>query len=178
MLAATVSQVMDGDPRRMHGGNGFSSYSTLQRASSCCRQNLRDPDEIVSSSGQYEEPLHQATATMAGLTQTADSLHPPERFFDPLALDGADPIARMTGRARIDCRPAVGIVLRDMRRAAAFTAASNKVRSIIVLVAAHRAARPGIVLDHIERSCALGRAVGLGQARIDDEPIAVLYHQI
>ena len=115
---------------------------------------------------------------MAGLAQTADGLDPAERFFDPLALDRADAIAGMAGGARIDRRAAVGIVLRDMRRAAALATAGDEVSGVIVLVAAHRAAGPGIVLDHVERGGALGRAVGLGQPRIDDEPVAVLRHQM
>jgi hypothetical protein len=56
----------------------------------------------------------------------------------------------MPARARIDRRAAVGIVLRDVRRAAALTAASNKIGSVIVFVAAHRAAGSGIVLDHVD----------------------------
>jgi NitT/TauT family transport system ATP-binding protein len=85
---------------------------------------------------------------MPGLARTADRLDPPEWFFDPLALDRADAIAGMAGRARVDRRAAVGIVLRDMRRAAALAAAGDKVGGVIVLVGAYGAARPGIVLDH------------------------------
>jgi hypothetical protein len=57
---------------------------------------------------------------MSGLAQAAHRLHPPERFFDAFALDRADAIAGMASRTRIDRRPAVGLVLRDVRRAAAF----------------------------------------------------------
>jgi hypothetical protein len=58
---------------------------------------------------------------MSGLAQAAHRLQPPERFFDAFALDRADAIAGMATRARIDRRPAVGVVLRDVRRAAAYT---------------------------------------------------------
>jgi len=105
---------------------GFASYSMLQTDSSGCRQNFRDTNEIVGSGGQHEEPFDQATTTMAGLAQAADRLHPPERLFDPLALDCADAIAGMPGGARINRRAAIGIVLRDMRRAAALTTACDK----------------------------------------------------
>jgi hypothetical protein len=63
---------------------------------------------------------------MPGLAQTTDSLHPPKGFFDPPALDRADAMAGMADRARADCRAAVGIVLRGMRRAAALPAAGDK----------------------------------------------------
>src|SRR4029077_12745202 len=115
---------------------------------------------------------------MSCLAQAADGLHPAERLFDPFALDRADAIAVMAGGGRIDRRTAVGVVLRDMRGAAAFAAAGDEVSGVVVLVAAHRAAGSGIVLDHVERGRALRRAVGLGQPRIDDEPIAVLCHQM
>src|SRR5438067_1293695 len=125
--------------RSFRNGGRHQSESALQTGSSGCRQNFRDADEIVGSCGQYEEPFHQATTAISGLAQAADGLHPPERFFDPFALDRADAIAGMPGRAGIDRRAAVGIVLRDMRRAAALAAAGDEVGGVIVLVAAHRA---------------------------------------
>jgi len=65
-----------------------------------------------------------------------------------------------------------------MRRAAALTATGDKVGGVIVLVGAHGAARLGIVLDHVEGGRSLRRTVGLGEARIDDQPVAVLHHQM
>ena len=64
---------------------------------------------------------------MTGLAQAADGLDPAERFLDLLAFDGADPIAGVPCRASIDRRATVGIVLRDMRRAAAFATAGDEV---------------------------------------------------
>src|SRR5262249_16256992 len=43
---------------------------------------------------------------------------------------------------------------------------------------ANRAARLSIILDHVEGGRAFRRAVGLGHPRIDDEPVAVLRHQM
>src|SRR5262245_18113240 len=115
---------------------------------------------------------------MPCLAQPADGLDPAEWFLDPLALDRADAIADMTGRACIDRRAAVGVVLCDMRRAAAFATAGDELSGVIILVAAHRATGLGIVVDHGERGGALGGAVGLGEPRIDDEAVAVLHHQM
>src|SRR6266516_4685933 len=84
----------------------------------------------------------------------------------------------MAGRAPIDRRAAVGVVLCDMWRAAAFTTTGDEVGRVIILVAAHGAAGLSIVVDHVQRGRALGRAVGLGQPGIDDEPVAVLHHQV
>ena len=36
----------------------------------------------------------------------------------------------------------------------------------------------GIVINHVEGSGPLGRAVGLGQTRIDDDVVSVLGHQM
>src|SRR5258707_7305040 len=103
---------------------------------------------------------------MRVLAQPADGLHPAKGFFDPFALDRADAIAGMAGRARVDRGAAVGIVLRDMRRTAAFAAAGDKVGGVAVLVPAHRAAAAGTVLDHVERVPALCCAGLLCRARI------------
>src|ERR1700741_1853055 len=156
----------------------FVSCFSLQTDSSRCCQHLRNTNEIVGRGGEHEEPLDQAAATMSGLAQSTDGLHPSEWFFDPLAADCAETIAEMSGRAPIDRRAAVGVVLRDMGCAAALAATGDELGSVIVLVAAHRAARLGIVLDHVERGRSLRRTVGLGEARIDDQPVAVLHHQM
>jgi hypothetical protein len=70
------------------------------------------------------------------------------------------------------------VVLRDMRRAAEFATAGDKIGGVKVLVATHGAATSDIVLDHAERGGTLCRAVGLGQSRIDDERVAVLHRQM
>src|SRR5258708_6934852 len=127
MFAMRTIGVMGRDRRRMCGiGCDFASYSSLQTDSSRRDQKLRNANEIVGDRGQDEEPLHQAAPAMPGLAETADGLHPSKGFFDPLALDRADAIAGMTGGARVDRGTAVGIVLRDMRRAAAFSAGRGK----------------------------------------------------
>lgn len=128
--------------RRRTPGSGcrVSSFSMLQTDSSRCCQNFEDANEVVGGRGQYKEPLHQASASievMTGLAQPADRLDPAERLLDPLSPDGADEIAGMAGGARIDCRGAMGIVLGDMRGAAALATARDKVSSVVVLVAAH-----------------------------------------
>src|SRR5271154_1544809 len=159
-------------------GDHFASFSRLQADSSRRRQNFGDANEVVGGRGQYEEPLHQVSSSMACLAQPADGLDPAERLLDPLALDRADAIAGMTGGARIDGRTAIGVVLRDMRRAATFATAGNKLGSVIILVGSDRAARLGVILDHVERGRPLRGAVGLGQSRIDDQAVAVLRHQM
>jgi hypothetical protein len=112
----------------------FVSSSVLQTDSCCCGQKLWNSNEIVGGCGENEEPLDQSAAAMAGLAQAADSLNPAERFFDPLALHRADAIAGMTSGAAIDCRAAISIILRDVRRATALAAARDKVGGVIVLV--------------------------------------------
>src|SRR5262249_30166943 len=130
----------------------FASSSELQAASRYRGQDFWDANEIVGRRCQDEEPFHQATPTVASLAQAADGLHPPEWLLDPLALDRADAVAGMPGRARIDRRTAVAIVLRDVRCTAAFTTACDEVGRVIVLVGAHRAAQLGLVRDHVELS--------------------------
>src|SRR5208283_3908062 len=80
-----------------------------------------------------------------------------------ISLVRADAIAGMPSGAAIDCRAAISIILRDVRRATALAAARDKVGGVIVLVTSYRAAGSGVILDHVERRRALGRPVGLGQ---------------
>src|SRR5579872_3273361 len=94
MLAGRTTGMMDRAPRFLGGmGCGFASYSSLQPASSHCDQKFWNANEIVGASGEDEEPFHQVAPAMSGLAQAANGLHPPKRFFDPLALDCADTIA-------------------------------------------------------------------------------------
>jgi hypothetical protein len=51
----------------------------------------------------------------------------------------------MPGRARVDRRAAVGVVLRDVRRAAALAATGDKVGGVIVLVGAHGEEREAVL---------------------------------
>src|SRR6516162_4242949 len=108
-------------PMRCIGGVG-GSFLALQTDSSRRGQQLWDANEVVGCGGEHEEPLDQAATAMPRLAQAADRLDPPERLLDQLAFDGADPIAGMAGGTRVDRRAAVGVVLRDMRRAAALAA--------------------------------------------------------
>jgi hypothetical protein len=52
-------------------------------------------------------------------------------------------------------RAAVGVILRDMWRAAAFTTTGDEVGRVIILVATHSAAGLSIVVDHVQRGRAL-----------------------
>src|SRR5262249_2455766 len=179
VMRAARTQSMDRLRRRTHTiGGYFASFSTLQADSHRCRQKFWDANEVVCCSSEHEEPFDQAATAKQSLAHTPYRVDPPDRFFDLVALDGADPIAGMAGRARIDGRTAVSVVLRNMRRAAALAAAGDEVGRVIALVSANRAAGPGSVLDHIERRSAFGRAISLGHPRIDEEPIAVLHHQM
>src|SRR5215469_15670971 len=149
----------------------------LKTDSSHGSQKLGDADEVIGGRGQDEEPFDQLAPTMACLAQAANRLDPSERLFDPLSLDRAEAITRVAGGATVDRRATVGVILRDVRRAAAFAAAGDEIGRVIVFVAANRAAWLGVVLDHFQGGGPLGRAVGLGQAGIHDETIAVFHHQ-
>src|ERR1700730_8435194 len=115
-MFAMVTKGQRGDQRRRRRKIDylFVSYFTLQTDSSRCGENFRDANQIVCRCRQHKEPFHQAASAMSGLAQAAHRLHPPERFVDAFALERADAIAGMASRARIDRRPAVGVVLRDV----------------------------------------------------------------
>ncbi|MET4022086.1 Xaa-Pro aminopeptidase [Bradyrhizobium sp. S3.2.12] len=99
-------------------GDHFASFSTVKADSSDRCQEFGDANEVVGGRSRYKEPLHQVSASMARLAQPADGIDPAERLLDLLALNHADAIAGITSGARIDCRAAIGVVLRAMRHAA------------------------------------------------------------
>src|SRR5947209_17043867 len=118
MFASATRGSMGRDRRCKRGiGYVFASSSTLQTDSSRFRQDLWNANEIVGGSGQDKEPFDQGPSAMACLAQTSNGLDPAEGFLDPLPLDRADAIAGVAGRAGIDRRAAVRVVLRDVRRA-------------------------------------------------------------
>src|SRR6202040_184356 len=174
MFPMAANGEMGGDPRCLFG----IRYSTLQTDSLRCGQNLRDANEIVGGGGKDKKPLDQLPPAMTGLTQTADGLHPAERFLDPLALLHADGIARMARRARIDCRAAVCIVLCHMWHSATFAAPGDEIGGVVILVGADRAAGTGILVDHAEGGGAFGRSIGFSQPGVNNQPIPVFGHQM
>src|SRR5690349_14518440 len=89
-----------------------SSFSTFRTESSRLSHELWNANEIASSCRQHEEPFDELSPAVTCLSQAANGFDPAERLFDPLTLDRADAIAGMTRGAGIDCRAAVGIVLR------------------------------------------------------------------
>ena len=127
------------------GRGGFrpfaDAFSTLRTDSSRRRsKQFRNADEIVGGSGEDEDPLDQPPTAVSRTAQGGHCLHPAEGLFNALAFDLADGIAGVTGRPCINRRAAVGVVLRDMWRAASFAAAGDEVRRVVVFVAGNGAA--------------------------------------
>src|ERR1700730_19435197 len=116
-------------------------FASLQTHLRDGRQKLWDPDKIVSDGCEDKEPFAQVTPTMPVLSQAASRLDPAEGLLDPLSLNHADGIASMAGRATIDCRAAIGVVLRNMRSAAAFAAADDEAGSVVEVVGRPRGGR-------------------------------------
>ena len=80
---------------------GFSAISRCRkaadaalgrfRADSSCRQQPRQPDQIVSRGPEHKHPLHPVHPAQFGLRHAADLLDPAVCLLDPLANDLADP---------------------------------------------------------------------------------------
>jgi hypothetical protein len=153
------------------------TFPTLKADSSCGCQNRGDANEIVSGRREDEEPFDQGAATVPGLAEPTNGFEPTERFLDLLSLDHADAIAGVMRGPRINGRPAIGVVLRHMGRAAALATSSDEVRGVIAFVGAN-GARFGVVINHVKGSGAFSRTVGLCEPSVDDELVAVLRQQM
>src|SRR6516165_1588593 len=154
------------------------SFPLLQADSSCGCQNRGDANEVVGSGRENEEPFNQAATAVPGLAEATNGFQPAERLLDLLSLDRADAIARVARGPRVNCRPAIGVILGHMRRAATLATSGDEVRGVIVFVGAHGASRLGIVIDHVKGGGAFSCAVGFSEPRVDDESVAVLCHQM
>src|SRR5215467_1436912 len=154
------------------------AFPTLEADSSRGCQNRGDANEIVSGRREDEEPFDQGAATVPGLAEATNGFEPTERYLDLLSLDHADAIAGVTRGPRINGRPAIGVVLGHMGRAAALATSSDEVRGVIAFVGANGASRFGVVINHVKGSGAFSRTVGLREPSVDDEPVAVLRRQM
>jgi hypothetical protein len=93
----------------------INSAPILQTDSSRCRENFRDANQIGRRCRQNKEPFHQAASAIGSCASRPPSSST-RKVLRAFALDRADAIAGMASRARIDRRPAVGVVLRDLTR--------------------------------------------------------------
>src|SRR6266566_4941107 len=90
---------------------GGTIFSGRQAHYSLTGHQLSDSYQVVSGGGEDEDPVHPFGTSMAQLAQQSNRLQPAEYLFDPFALTLTDLIALMAGRATVDSRPAIGVVL-------------------------------------------------------------------
>ena len=60
-------------------------------------EERRNTNQIISGRDEDEKPFNQVAAAMQGFAQSSNGLHPPERFFDPLAGGQTDAIGGIMG---------------------------------------------------------------------------------
>src|SRR6266851_6377751 len=71
------------------------------------REQRPHADQIERRRGKDEGPVDACAAAVPELAQQANGLHPAEALLDPLALLLTERVARMAGRAGIDCTATV-----------------------------------------------------------------------
>src|SRR5712692_10910939 len=110
---------------------------------------------------------------MSGLAHQPDCLHPAEDLFDALAFLLAHGVTGMTSGSAVDGTGAICVVLRDVRGDIHAPALMNEVFRVVVLVTAEGSRAPDLA-DHHKGSFTFRRSGGLGDAGVDDQPVAVL----
>src|SRR5436190_10756854 len=81
-----------------------------------CRE-ISDSDQVVSSGGELEDPIHQLQASVSSLAQQSYGLQPTENLFHSFAFPLTDFITRMASCSLIDSTAAASsLVLRYVRR--------------------------------------------------------------
>ena len=115
------------------------------RVSYSCRARTEpgDAQEVVGGRYQVGMHLNSLTSTIASFAQTADGLHPAERFLDPFANPLTDSVTAMAHGARIERRTAgTGQVTCHMRGDIERAARANEVSRVVALVPAQGDAAP------------------------------------
>src|SRR6476646_10560370 len=100
--------------------NGFiamRSQVSWPSASRRSRHQGTPTHEVIGRRAEGEDPIDEAAAAMAEFTQQGDGLQPAERLLNELPPAMTEPIARVSGRPRVDGGAAVPeFVLGNVRR--------------------------------------------------------------
>src|SRR5579863_2415327 len=94
--------------------------------------------QVVSRSRESKDPAHLEYAAMPDLSHKRNGLQPSEAFFNPFALELADPIAGVPGRWRINGAAASSVfILRHMRGNSQIPALGYEILGVVSFVGCH-----------------------------------------
>ena len=143
-------------------------------------QQLWQADEVAGRGREGEGHVDALAAAHADAAQHPELLAPAEALLDALADALAHRVAGMARRAPVEGGAPLGGVAGDVERDVQGSQLVHEVLGVIPLVGPERdAVRPvGSFLDHGEGRGALGVAVRLRDAAIDDQPVAVLHEGV
>lgn len=136
---------------------------------------MRDSDEVVGGSDDVTVHLDSIASAVARSAQTADALHPAERFLDPLSDPLTDRVTRMARGAGVERGTARACLIpRHMRSDFERATGSDEVTGIVALVPAQRdPLRSGQALvSHCDRRAALGVSVCRLYLKVDQDAVA------
>lgn len=152
----------------------------LRPSPSCCREQLRQPDQIIGGGCEGERESDPAVASKLRLVPPGDRLDPAEALLNALADALAEPVAVMLRRARVDGRRPAAHVLRYMRRHPHRPQIVDEVLCVAALISGERdPSRPVCTrLDHMERGDTFGVAVGFRQQSSTKSGVAVLHQRM
>src|SRR5258706_15915960 len=149
----------------------------VRRASESLRRELEVTDscEVVSSGGEFEDPVDGLSASGSQLTKKSNRLHPTEDLFDALSLSLADLVTGMAGGAPVNGAPALRGVLRHGGGRGAVAEIPDELPRVVALVCSDgdlMDARDA--LDHLHGHLSLGSSCRQARLRIGYQAIGVL----
>src|SRR3954447_21233229 len=143
-------------------------------------QQARQAHQVVGHSRKAERQTDPLPASEAGSAQAGNRLAPAKDLLDPLADLLAQSIAGVPGDAAINGGAAPGGLLRHVRGHVHRPKLVDEVLCIKGLAGPERdpvrSTGPG--LDHGKPGDALGMAVGLGDAGVHDQAVAVFHERV
>ena len=126
-------------------------------------------------------PSHPFRAPVFRRAHAADRLHPTEDLFDPLADALTHLVTLMAGRAIIDGRGAVFVVLGDMRGDGVFSQGDNELFDVIALIRAQGFTPRRLCRDRFDHGFCrfpLSGAGGFGHLGGNNQTVAILHQHM
>src|SRR5688500_16813357 len=141
------------------------------------RQELAHPKEAVGSGDEGSGQGRSLNASEPRPPEAAYGLHPAKDFLDPFADHVADSVAAMACGAAVDRGR---LLLRDVRDDVALATCGDEAPHVIALVAAQGDATVAElrVIEHLQRIAPFGPTVGLVDAEIHEQAVAILHQRV
>jgi len=162
---------------RCHRESSRSCGASLRRSLRYHTRYSGHSHDVAGDHGQLEVMIDAPDSPKHGLADTAHGLAPAKMLLNALSDGLADPIACVSGRARVDRTATTAFnILSHMGCHIAFPAGGDEIGTVVGFIGTHSFwARSGHGIEHRQGRYAFPRSVGVGDQCPHHQPRAVLH---